>query len=569
MKKHIVLLAINSKYIHSSLAVWIIKAGIEKNAQIPYDVSIVEATIHQPYDEIINDIAAHEPHIIGVSTYIWNASMLPGLLKLLRQRFPDATIILGGPEAEHNMDYWLERGADHVLRGEGEYTLPAFLDELHEQLGIRSEELGVEGDEFGIEKTGLIESSSFNFQLSIVNSQLGLQSNPLDPYTDEFTASVDNRIIYFEASRGCPFSCAYCLSAETNVIFFPIETVKERLFKLSQIDSKTIKFVDRTFNCDPKRAYELFEYIIKLDTNCCFHFEVAADLFDERTLKLLETAPPGRIQFEIGLQSFFKPTIKAVSRKTNLKKAVQNIRQILRCGNIHTHVDLIAGLPYETLQDFINSFEQAYALGAHTLQLGFLKLLHGSVLRKQAEEFGIKYSSEPPYEITSSTWLSSEDLLILKQTENALQHTHNKGRFLKTINYVLSATRLHPFSFFNALGKAAPNHAVALQDYAVQVFDFCVGLPGVDKNTLCDNMVCDWLSMVKGKNMPTILRNPDNRRKHIFEQVKKQYNHEIRRDEVRVLTTGEIIFVDSSDKSPVTGLYKLHKFILEDENGET
>jgi len=551
MNRNVVLLAINSKYIHSSLAVWTIKAAIEENAQIPHDVNIVEVTIHQPFDEIIGEIAAFKPNIIGVSTYIWNASMLPGLLKSLRQRFPKAIIVLGGPEAEHNIDYWLEQGADHVLRGEGEYTFPAFLNKL-----------GTQGD-------GSVVSNHCTAQYLAPDMKLDTTEPspcvPPDPYTNEFFTSVENRLIYFESSRGCPFSCAYCLSAETTIVFFPMEVVKERLFKLSQIDSKTIKFVDRTFNCDPKRAYELFEYIIKLDTNCCFHFEVAADLFDEQTISLLEAAPLGRIQFEIGLQSFFEPAIKAVSRKTDLEKAVQNIKRLLQCGNIHIHVDLIAGLPYETLQDFINSFEQAYELGAHTLQLGFLKLLHGSVLRKQAEHFGINYSSEPPYEIQSSTWLSAEDLHILKQTENALQHTHNKGRFLRTIDYVLSATKLHPFSFFNALGKAAPNHAVALQDYAVQILDFCAILPGVDKNTLCDNMVCDWLSMVKGKNMPTILRNPDNRRKHIFEQVKKQYNHKIRRDEVRVLTSSEIVFVDSSEKSPVTGLYTLQKLTLEDE----
>jgi hypothetical protein len=307
---------------------------------------------------------------------------------------------------------------------------------------------------------------------------------------------------------------------------------------------------------------------MKLDTGCRFHFEVAADLFDERTLALLETAPPGRIQFEIGLQSFFEPTLKAVSRKTNLEKATRNITELLRGKNIHIHLDLISGLPYESLHDFQNSFRRTYELKPHILQLGFLKLLHGSILRKQAGDLKIEYSTEAPYEIQSSQWLSTDDIQILKHVENALRHTYNKSRFLRTIDYALAVSNLKPFSFYRALGEAAPNHGTALQDYAVQVFDFCMGLANVESDELRDHMVCDWLGMVKGKNMPGVLRNSDKRHKQEFERICNIVGdatlgvpltemREIRRDEVRILLSGKTVFVDSSGRCPITGLYEV------------
>ena len=529
--KRVVLLAVNSKYIHSSLAVWQLAAGIAKFAQFPHEVSVVEATIHQPYDDIIGLVSAQNPEIIGISTYIWNARMLPELLKLLIERLPEAVIALGGPEASHNADYWLQLGADHVLAGEGEYVFPTFLDRTQ---GIAS-----------------------------LDSAKAVNTTEPPPYVtctanDAYLTSLSGRIAYLETSRGCPFSCAYCLSAGSGVKLFPIEEAKEQLRILSQTEAKTIKLVDRTFNCNAKRTYDIFEHIIGLDTTCSFHFEVAADLFDEHTLTLLALAPPGRIQLEVGLQSFFRPALNAVARKTDLEKAEQNILKLLQVGNIHIHIDLIAGLPYETLDDFQKSFERAYSLRAHTLQLGFLKLLHGSVLRLQAESMGIRYAAEAPYEIQSSPWITPQDIRILKQTENALQNTQNKGRFLSTLEYVLSTSKLRPFAFFQELGQAAPHNGTALPEYATQVFDFCATLPMVDINELRDRMICDWLAMVKGKNMPAILRIPDSKHREMFELAKQRLGHEVRREEVRVLSAGNAAFVDSNDRDLVTGLYRVY-----------
>jgi hypothetical protein len=369
----------------------------------------------------------------------------------------------------------------------------------------------------------------------------------IDPYNEDYFNELNGRIAYLETSRGCPFRCAFCLSAGTGVRFFPLDIVKEQLDRLSRSGAQTIKLVDRTFNCDAGRAYELFEYIIGLDTPCRFHFEVAADLFDKQTLSLLSAAPPGRIQLEAGLQSFHQPALNAVARQMDLVKAEQNILIILQGRNIHVHVDLIAGLPYETLPDFQNSFDRAYALGAHTLQLGFLKLLHGSALRDLAETLGIRYGKEPPYEITGSPWLCAEDLQTLKQAENALRHTTNKNRFLTALDYVLTMSNLRPFSFFRALGEAAPNHGTQLENYAGQLYDVCVNLPGVDKDELRDRLVCDWLGMVKGKNMPAFLKRHG-----------PVTNIKVGRHESAVLRSGKGVCVDSTNRDPVTGLYRLH-----------
>lgn len=520
-------MAISAKYVHSSLSVRVLAGGVKRYARLPYDVRIVECTINQSGDDIAKCVADFAPDVVGISTYIWNAGKLPDLLRSLRRTIPGAVFVLGGPEASYNADYWRRNGADFVLCGEGEYSFPMFLDSL------------AEGE----------PPARTEFDPLRINE-------PIDPYDDAYLDALNGRIAYIETSRGCPFQCAFCLSGGSDVRFFPMESSKKQLLKLSKSGATTIKLVDRTFNCDAKRAYELFEYIIGLTTDCRFHFEVAADLFDERTLSLLSLAPPGLIQFEAGVQSFFEPALKASSRQTNLQRVEQNIKAILRGRNIHVHVDLIAGLPYETLPDFQDSFDRAYALGAHTLQLGFLKLLHGSGLRDQAKDLGIRYCAEPPYEIQSSPWLSAGDLRTLKQAENALRHTYNKGRFLSTLEYVLSVSGMRPFSLFLTIGRAAPNHGTDLAEYAESIYDICAELPGVDRHELRDKMICDWLGMVMGKNTPNFLKREG--RSRMPEIARRILGRSIARGEAAVLSSGTGVFVDSLGRDRVTGLYRLH-----------
>ncbi|MDR2600454.1 MAG: B12-binding domain-containing radical SAM protein [Oscillospiraceae bacterium] len=543
----VVLLAINAKYIHSSLSVWILAEAVRRYSKEKHDVVVLEATINQEPDDILKMITEQKPDVVGVSTYIWNAKMLPNLLDLIKQKFPSVTIVLGGPEVSFNVDFWLENGADFVIQGEGEQSFPKLLDELS------IKEYSVQGI-----LTSPTETWPPTETLQARNDGIHLYTY-LDPYTDEYFSALKGRLSYIETSRGCPFSCSFCLSAENDVKYFPLDLVKKQIDKLAQSDTHTIKFVDRTFNSNKKRAYKLFEYILELDTKSCFHFEVAADLFDEKTLLLLAKAPPGRIQFEIGLQSFFEPTLKACARKTDLKKAEQNIQTLLGYKNIHIHIDLIAGLPYEALEDFQNSFNRAYALNADVLQLGFLKLLHGSVLRSQAEEFGINYSKEPSYEIIDNKWLTKADIKTLKHVENALQHTYNKGRFLTDIEYVLTATELTPFEFYYLFGKSFPNHGTQLELYAQQFFRFCKALPNIEEDTLINKLSFDWLCMVKGKNAPVFMKRESARCKTAHANAEKKLGKKLRKEEVLVLSTGEIIFVDSENKNPVTGLYEVNR----------
>jgi len=561
----VVLLAINAKYVHSSLSVWVIAAGIAKYARKNHDVNVIEATINQEKPDIVELVAKHTPDVIGISSYIWNAGMLPELLSLLRNRLPEALIVLGGPEASNNINFWLENGADHVLQGEGEYCFPQFLDNITEGKQINNE-----NREYPID-TGLpidtdhsIDHDDAIAAYYPVNNDLPVDTGyhvdtdlPVNPYSSAYLSALNGRLSYIETSRGCPFQCSFCLSAGSGVKYFPLDFVKKQISTLSHANTKTIKFVDRTFNCKTERACEIFQYIIDLDTKCTFHFEVAADLFDERMLSILEAAPQGRIQFEIGLQSFFEPALEAISRKTNMEKAEQNIRALIDMQNIHMHLDLIAGLPYETMFDFIAGFDRAYLTGAHNLQLGFLKLLHGSALREQAADFGLQYSTTPPYEVTSTPWLSSENFQVLKKVENALQHTYNKGRFLSTLHYVFTVTRIKPFVLMHALGESIPNHGTQLEDYALQVYDFFSRLPGVEMNALQDCMVYDWLGMVKGKNAPAFMKNNDDRRKTLAVSAEKLFGRKIKREEFAILNSGIGVFVDSSDRNPVTGLYRV------------
>ena len=544
-----VVLSINAKYVHSSLAVWILAASVLRYARISHDVKVVEANINQPADKIAAEVAAHNPDVVGISVYIWNAGKIPEILSLLRELLPGVVVVLGGPEASHNAQYWMEqrkpRHVDFVIRGEGERSFPALLDMLSERTDP--------GELPGVCRT-------LGDKMHICPEPMP-HDDFIDPYTEEYFAALNGKIAYIETSRGCPFSCAFCLSGGSGVRFFPLDAVKARIYRLSKSDARTIKFVDRTFNCNPQRAYELFEYIISLDTDRCFHFEVAPDLFDGRTIKLLATAPPGRIQLEAGLQSFFEPALKASFRKSDLDAAQRNITALIRGGNIHIHVDLIAGLPYETLPDFENSFNLAYALGAHNLQLGFLKMLHGSALRER--EKSIIHGESPPYEIISSPWMSQDDLNLLRQTENALRQTYNKGRFLSSIRYVLSVSGMSALSLYRLLGMSAPNHGIPLERYAEQLYIILKSLPGISPDTLLEHMLCDWLAMVKGKNMPkfmkAVIEEADGRhRRKVAAIAQKTLGRATEKNQSAVLPSGRGVFVDSEQRDAVTGLYKLH-----------
>lgn len=525
----VVLLSVNARYVHTPLAAFALKAGVDGLSALKHEVKIIETTINCETDKTVEKLAAENPDVIGISVYIWNASILPALIAALRTGFPCAQIILGGPEATFNAEFWIQRGADFVIRGEGERAFPALLDALEK--GERSPKI-----------PEILRERDFV---------------PPDPCTDEYIAAVSGRLAYIETSRGCPFSCGFCLSGGENLRYFPLERAIRQIERLANSGAKTVKFVDRTFNCDSKRAYRLLEYVIGLETDTCFHFEVAADLFEDQTVKLLADAPKGRIQLEIGLQSFNKDVLREVSRKTDIEKAAKNIEALITAKNIHVHIDLIAGLPHETLTSFQEGFDRAYALSAHTLQLGFLKLLHGSGLRERAADLGLLYSENPPYEIISTPDMSAAELDILRQAEDALRKTHNSGRLLSSMNYVLEATGLSAFAFYSWLGDAVSGHGMRFSDYSCLVYEYCCTLSGVDAALLRDYMVCDHLASTKGRDIPENLRITDKRLKRAAQIAKKRLGHAPQRCEVVMLSAcDKAVFVDGNSRDAVTGLYR-------------
>ena len=533
--KRLVITTINSKFIHSSLAVWILAEAVAQRAKCEYFIDVLEYTIKHEIDEIVAEIATKRPDVVAVSTYIWNSAHVDKLLPALKSALPETIVILGGPEALKGKDYWISKGADHVIFGEGEYLLPELLDSIS---GERNNECSEYRD----------DSNYGDYKCSEL----------IDPYTEKYLSALDGKIAYIETSRGCSFSCEFCLSGEDELRYYDLRAAKSRILKLINSNARMIKFVDRTFNIDCERTFELIEYILKLDTDKCVHFEVSPDLFDEKCLSLLKTATPGKIQLEAGLQSFHEPALRAVRAMTNLKKSEAVLREIIQENNIHVHVDLIAGLPYEGLIEFNNSFNRAFNLEAHCLQLGFLKSLYGSKLRERADELGMYFASAPPYEIIKSRWLSPEDITVLKTAENALNNTYNKHRFLLTIKYMLEVSGLSPFSFFYSLGKAVPNHGMQLQEYADELYLFFKNQQGVDIAKLCDVMKCDWLSMVKGKNKPDFMSVCNKMYNQLYNKACALFGRKIRKTEVTVLSTGLGVVVDSLSRDPITSLFLLH-----------
>ncbi len=414
------LVGINSKYIHTCLAVWYLKVSLKDCT----NTSIREFTINDNKDDILSGIYLEKPDVLAFSCYIWNIEPVRSLLREIKKLLPECIIILGGPEVSYTAKEVMKgnEAADFVLCGEGEEIFPVLIDSIENCSQEYKKLSGIAYREGG----QVVYREGFNLM-----SQL--DSLP-SPYTDELLTSTENRILYYESSRGCPFSCSYCISSTFNgVRFFSLDRVKVDLEKLVSYKPKLIKFVDRTFNCNRKRAKEILEYIISLNCNTVFHFEAAADLFDQELLELLGRAPKGRVQLEIGLQTTNSQTLNEIERVTDLDKLKQNVKEILVNGNIHVHLDLIAGLPYEDIKSFKKSFNDVYEMKPQQLQLGFLKMLKGSKIRREAEKHEYSFRNYSPYEILENRYISYNDILDLKDIEEVLERYFNSGRFSKSL----------------------------------------------------------------------------------------------------------------------------------------
>lgn len=431
----VLLLALNAKYIHTSLALRYIKSYCKDYES---HITILETTINNNETEMIKAIYKEKPDIIGISCYIWNMSFVKTLIPTLRKLLPHTTLVLGGPEVSYEGDHLFEvLDIDLVMEGEGEETWKQYLD------------YRIQGKGSLHDINGIIYKKE---NVIIKNAP----RQPLDlkhlPFVYDSLEGLEHKIIYYEASRGCPFNCQYCLSStHKGVRFVPLERVKMHLTYFLEQRVKQVKFVDRTFNTKKAYAMAIWKHIIANDNGSTnFHFEIAAELIDDDMLELLKGARNGLIQFEIGVQSTNMKVLEAISRKMPYEDIKEITRKIKALGNIHQHLDLIAGLPYEDYASFRNSFNDVIALRPEQFQLGFLKLLKGSGLRKSAETYGLIYKDEPPYEILYTKEMSFDEMLKLHSIEELLERYYNSGRFHNSLEYLFTCFK-SPFDFFEAL----------------------------------------------------------------------------------------------------------------------
>ena len=433
----ILLAACNAKYIHSNLAVYDLKAY---SSDYDKEVFLREYTINQPKDEILKDIYGSGADVVCFSCYIWNISFVRELIRDLAKILPETAFWAGGPEVSYDAENFLTEMPEvtGVLVGEGEKTFHDLLEYYIDGKGSLGEIRGIayrDGEE--IRHNGWRELMNL--------SEI--------PFVYQHLEEFENRIIYYESSRGCPFSCSYCLSSiDKKLRFRDLELVKKELQFFLDHKVPQVKFVDRTFNCKHEHAMAIWKYILEHDNGVTnFHFEVSADLLRDEEMDLMAKMRPGLIQLEIGVQSTNPETIRAIHRHMDLDKLERCVDRVHSFRNIHQHLDLIAGLPYEDYDTFHRSFNDVYQMKPDQLQLGFLKVLKGSLMQEEAEKYGIVHKEKEPYEVLSTNWLPYRDVLKLKAVESMVEVYYNSGQFQHTLEYLVPLAK-DAFTFYESLG---------------------------------------------------------------------------------------------------------------------
>ncbi len=511
----VIIACLNSKFVHSSLAPWCLFSGVKEFSK-KHNVKVMECTINSNIIDFAESILGENPEILSFSCYIWNIEKTLEVCEYIKSK-SNITIVLGGPEVAYRAKNVLENYnfIDYVLSGEGEETYPLLLDVLSNN-----------GD------LSTVSGLSYRNNGEIISiPEKEYTGTPVSPYSDEYFNNLNGKITYIETSRGCPYRCAFCLSGNTSKLrFFDLETVKKDIIKVANSGTQTVKFIDRTFNANAERANKILEFIlenrgIEIPQNVCFHFEIAGDILKEETFKILEKVPKGLFQLEIGMQSFNEDTLKAINRKTDTKKLIENIKRLISFGNMHIHIDLIAGLTGEDLNSFENSFNIGYSLGANMLQMGFLKLLYGADMRKYPEKYPCKYTENPPYEVTETPWLSNEEIFKLKKCEDALERLYNSGRFLFTLEYLIGNKIFTPFELFYKFGNEIDGNKMNLSDYAVHIYYFFKDY--ADEEILRETIICDLLSCSSALQIPEIFKVNDplyKKLKKHFANIKGEHN---------------------------------------------
>lgn len=489
------LVAINAKYIHSNLAVYSLKAAAGAYAEM---VELAEYTINHHTDDIFRSIWRRQPQLLFFSCYIWNRSVICELAANLKKVMPELVIWVGGPEVSYDAEAFLMENPQFfgVMCQEGERTFAKVLEYyltreaaagvpvMTDQRIVRETKEQGEGSSPGMalkDIAGIVYRNGDGIVTTAAAPHMGtLDELPFvygQPFVQEQEEIFANRIIYYESSRGCPFSCSYCLSSlDRTVRFRSLSLVKQELLYFLERRVPQVKFVDRTFNCRHSHAIEIWKFIKEHDNGVTnFHFEIAADLLTDEEIALLATLRPGLVQLEIGVQTTNPRTLRAICRSDSFEKIQNAVQRIAAGGNIHQHLDLIAGLPYEDLDSFKKSFDEVYRLKPQELQLGFLKVLRGSRMHRCAKEYGILYRSEPPYEVLATRWISCGELLHLKDIEEMLEVYYNSRQFCCTIE-ALEQLFERPFALYEALARYYRAHGEDGRSYSrLQRFEMLRG----------------------------------------------------------------------------------------------
>ena len=537
----ILLAACNAKYIHSNLAVYDLQAYVSEYAD---HIILKEYTINQQKDDIMRDIYLEHPDVVCVSCYIWNLSFVKELMADLTKILPDADFWAGGPEVSYDAEKFLTENPEFkgVMVGEGEET-------FRELAGYY-----VEKDPQNLkDMTGVCYRDGDQI---IHNGWRQIMDLSKIPFIYKDLSDFKNRIIYYESSRGCPFSCSYCLSSiDKKLRFRDTEMVKKELQFF--IDNKVpqVKFVDRTFNCKHDHAMAIWKYINEHDNGVTnFHFEISADLLREEELQEMSTMRPGLIQLEIGVQSTNPDTIKAIHRTMDFGKLKGIVERIHSFGNIHQHLDLIAGLPYEDYDSFRHSFNDVYALKPQQLQLGFLKVLKGSHMMEICQEYGIVYKTREPYEVLSTKWLDYDHVLKLKTVENMVEVYYNSGQFQNTLEY-LEGFFPDAFSIYERLGNFYMEKGYGdvshtrMRRYEI-LLEFLENVPEISQDRVKDRMVYDLYLRENLKSRPGFAKDQKPFERQIWDFRKRE--KVAKNAHVEVFADGTVLLFDYADRDPLT-----------------
>ena len=537
----ILLAACNAKYIHSNLAVYDLQAYASEYAD---HIVLKEYTINQLKDDIMRDIYLEHPDIVCVSCYIWNLSFVKELMADLTKILPDVDFWAGGPEVSYDAEKFLTENQEFkgVMVGEGEETFKELAGYYVEKNPQNLKNM-----------TGICYRDGDQI---IHNGWRQIMDLSRIPFIYKDLSDFKNRIIYYESSRGCPFSCSYCLSSiDKKLRFRDTEMVKRELQFF--IDNKVpqVKFVDRTFNCKHDHAMAIWKYINEHDNGVTnFHFEISADLLREEELQEMSTMRPGLIQLEIGVQSTNPDTIKAIHRTMDFEKLKGIVDRIHSFGNIHQHLDLIAGLPYEDYDSFRHSFNDVYALKPQQLQLGFLKVLKGSHMMEMCQEYGIVYKTREPYEVLSTKWLDYDHVLKLKTVENMVEVYYNSGQFQNTLEY-LEGFFPDAFSIYERLGNFYMEKGYGdvshtrMRRYEI-LLEFLEDVSEISMDQVKDQMVYDLYLRENLKSRPGFARDQKPFERQIWDFRKRE--KVAKNAHVEVFADGKVLLFDYADRDPLT-----------------